>query len=141
MGQGHPRREDQDRVGASRTDQPQGLQSDLPEIDAHAEICLDRLRTHAEFSRDFRQRALRILVPFYGCVRNHPEATGIGKMGDQLIGHAIAKVFLLWIRRKIAEWEHSQGLNAMSPRASKPSIAKMVPIKCKYESDGYAGRR
>ena len=86
---------------------------------------------HSEFSRDFRQRTLRIFVTFYRRVRNHPEAAGLGKIGDQLIGHAIAKVFLLWIRGKIAEWEHSQGLNSMSARASNPSIAKMVPIKCK----------
>src|SRR5207253_10112680 len=88
-------------------------------------------RIDCKLSHDYRQRAHRILVPFNGRMRNHSEATGLGKIGDKLIGHAIAKVFLLWIPRKIAEWEHSQGLNSMSARASNPSIAKMVPIKCK----------
>src|SRR5258705_172233 len=59
---------------------------------------------HAEFARNFRQRPFGVLVAFDGSVGNHAKGSEPGQLCDQLVGHAIAEVFLLWVTREIVEW-------------------------------------
>src|ERR1700676_3842798 len=64
----------------------------------------------AKFARDLRQRFARAFVR-HGCgTRNHTQRPDFCQVGNQVIGHAIGEIFLVFVAGKILERQHDQGL-------------------------------
>jgi hypothetical protein len=66
-------------------------------------------------------------------VGNHPQRADLGKFGDQLVRHAIAKVFLLRIIGQIVERQHSQGLNPGDTGRAPRELAEKAALERKEE--------
>src|SRR6185503_10130258 len=93
---------------------------------ACSQYCSLDHRVHAtEFARNFREREFRSFVSFNRCMRDYPQAAGLGQISDQLIGHAIAEILLVGIIGKVAEGEDGKGSNLMCARSAKPWRAEI----------------
>ena len=61
---------------------------------------------HAELAADLLHLDRLALVGEGGVPRDHEQAGDLRKIGDQVLGHAVAEILLLGIAAHVGEWQH-----------------------------------
>jgi hypothetical protein len=62
----------------------------------------------------------------------------LGERGNELVSHAVRKIILCGIARKISQRQHCDGLNLGWVVSGKKAVANSADIKSQHDSDQQA---
>src|SRR6516164_8047356 len=96
-----------------------------------------------QFSCDFWERFLRLLVLHRRRSRDHFHTADLREVSDQCVSHSIRKIFLCRVGGEILERKYSERADRGYPSSAKQALAKHTHIQhCQHQSqsEGYCSQ-